>query len=68
MSLNNFFQFFVPKEKKFYPLYQKQADYIMKASQLLRKMITTSSATSTASYSALCSPPSTVRTCTSSPR
>lgn len=40
MSLNNFFQFFVPKEKKFYPLYQKQADYIMKASQLLRKMIT----------------------------
>ena len=40
MSLNSFFQFFVPKEKKFYPLYQKQADHIMKASQLLRKMIT----------------------------
>ena len=40
MSLNSFFQFFVPKEKKFYPLYQQQAEYIMKASQLLRKMIT----------------------------
>ena len=40
MSLNSFFQFFGPKEKKFYPLYQKQADHILKASQLLRKMIT----------------------------
>ena len=40
MSLNSFFQFFVPKEDKFYPLYQKQANYIEKASQLLRKMIT----------------------------
>jgi hypothetical protein len=40
MSLNSFFQFFVPKEKKFYPLYQKQADHIEKASHLLRKMIT----------------------------
>ena len=40
MSLNSFFQYFVPKEKKFYPLYQKQADHIEKASKLLRKMIT----------------------------
>ena len=40
MSLNSFFQFFVPKEKKFYPLYQKQADHIEKAAHLLRKMIT----------------------------
>ena len=40
MSLNSFFQFFVPKEKKFYPLYQKQAEYIGQATQLLRKMIT----------------------------
>lgn len=40
MSLNSFFQFFVPKEKKFYPLYNKQAEYIGKASRLLRKMIT----------------------------
>ena len=40
MSVNSFFQFFVPKEKKFYPLYQKQADHIDKASKLLRKMIT----------------------------
>lgn len=39
MSLNSFFQFFVPKEKKFYPLYQQQAEYISKASQLLRQML-----------------------------
>ena len=39
MSLNSFFQFFVPKEKKFYPLYIQQADYISKASKLLRKMV-----------------------------
>lgn len=39
MSLNSFFQFFVPKEKKFYPLYQKQAEYIEKASKLLRQML-----------------------------
>ena len=40
MSLNSFFQFFVPKEKKFYPLYQQQADYIGKAAKVLRQMIT----------------------------
>jgi len=40
MSLNSFFQFFVPKEKKFYPLYIQQANYIEKASKLLRQMIT----------------------------
>ena len=39
MSLNSFFQFFVPKEKKFYPLYQKQADYINTAAKLLRQML-----------------------------
>ena len=39
MSLNSFFQFFVPKEKKFYPLYQKQAAYIDKAATLLRQML-----------------------------
>ena len=39
MSLNNFFQFFVPKEKKFYPLYIQQAEDIEKASKLLRKML-----------------------------
>ena len=39
MSLNSFFQFFVPKETKFYPLYQKQAEYITKAAQLLRQML-----------------------------
>ena len=39
MSLNSFFQFFVPKEKKFYPLYIQQADYIDRASKLLYQMI-----------------------------
>ena len=39
MSLNSFFQFFVPKETKFYPLYQKQAEYINKAAHLLRQML-----------------------------
>ena len=39
MSLNSFFQYFVPKEKRFYPLYQKQAEYIDKASKLLRQML-----------------------------
>lgn len=39
MSLNDFFQFFVPKEKKFYPLYIQQADNIEKAAKLLRKML-----------------------------
>ena len=39
MSLNSFFQFFVPKEKKFYPLYIQQADYIERASKLLYQMI-----------------------------
>ncbi len=39
MRLNSFFQFFVPKEKKFYPLYQKQAEYIEKAARLLRQML-----------------------------
>ena len=39
MSLDSFFQFFVPKEKKFYPLYIQQAEDIEKASKLLRKML-----------------------------
>jgi len=39
MSLNSFFQFFVPKEKKFFPLYMQQAEYIGKASKLLRQML-----------------------------
>ena len=39
MSLNDFFQFFVPKEKKFYPLYIQQAENIGKAAKLLRKML-----------------------------
>lgn len=39
MSLNSFFQFFVPKEKRFFPLYQQHADYIMQAAKLLRQML-----------------------------
>lgn len=39
MSLNDFFQIFVPKEKKFYPLYIQQTDNIEKAAKLLRKML-----------------------------
>ncbi len=40
MSLNTFFQFFVPKETRFYPLYIQQAEFIGKASKLLRQMVT----------------------------
>ena len=40
MSFNSFIQIFVPKERKFFPLYQQQAEYIYKAAKLLRKMIT----------------------------
>ena len=39
MSLSSFFQYFVPKEERFYPLYQKQAEYIEKGSKLLRQML-----------------------------
>ena len=39
MSLNSFFQYFVPKEKRFYPLYEKQAEYINKAAKMLRQML-----------------------------
>ena len=39
MTLNSFFQFFVPKEKKFFGLYQQQAKLINEASILLKKMI-----------------------------
>ena len=39
MSLNSFFQYFVPKENRFYPLYEKQAEYINKAAKMLRQML-----------------------------
>lgn len=38
MSLNSFFQFFVPKDNRFFPLYNRQAEAIKKASLILRKM------------------------------
>ena len=39
MSLNNFFQYFVPKETRFFPLFIQQAEDIEKASKLLYKMV-----------------------------
>ncbi len=39
MSLNSFFQYFVPKEERFYPLFSQQADHFVSASTALRKMI-----------------------------
>ncbi len=39
MSLNDFFQFFVTKEKKFYPLFIKQAETIDTAAKCLRQMV-----------------------------
>jgi len=39
MSISSFFQFFVPKEKRFYPLYQEQAEHIDKGAKLLRQML-----------------------------
>ena len=38
MSLNSFFQFFVPKDDRFFPLYSQQAEAIEKASRILRQM------------------------------
>lgn len=39
MSLNSFFQYFVPKEERFYPYFRQQADNFVAASSALRKMI-----------------------------
>ena len=39
MSLNSFFQFFVPKENRFYPFYTQQAEAINSASKLLHEMV-----------------------------
>ena len=39
MSLNSFFQFFVPKENRFFPLFVKHADAIFQASKLLHEMV-----------------------------
>jgi hypothetical protein len=41
MSLNTFFQYFVPKEERFYPLFKQQAENFVKASSALRKMLHT---------------------------
>ena len=39
MSLNSFFQLFVPKENRFFPLYSQHAEAIFKASKLLQQMV-----------------------------
>ena len=39
MSLNSFFQYFVPKEERYYPLFNQQADNFVAAATALRKMI-----------------------------
>lgn len=41
MSLNSFFQYFVPKEERFYPLFCQQAENFAAAATALRKMIRT---------------------------
>ena len=41
MSLNSFFQYFVPKEERYYPLFNQQADNFVAAATALRKMIRT---------------------------
>lgn len=39
MKIDNFFQFFVVKEKKFYPLYIKQAEIVENAASLLVQLM-----------------------------
>lgn len=39
MKIDRFLQLFVVKEKKFYPLYKEQADFIGKASELLLQLL-----------------------------
>ena len=39
MSLNSFFQLFVPKENRFFPLYSQHANAIFQASKLLQEMV-----------------------------
>lgn len=39
MNLNSFFQFFVPKDKSFYPLYAQQSENIEKAAKTLKTMM-----------------------------
>ena len=39
MKISRLLQYLVPKEKKFYPLFEEAADYIVKAAVLLNKLL-----------------------------
>ena len=39
MKLSRFFQYLVPKETKFFPLFEESADYMVKAAVLLNKLL-----------------------------
>ena len=39
MKLSRFFQYLVPKETKFFPLFEEGADYMVKAAVLLNKLL-----------------------------
>lgn len=41
MSANSFFQFFVPKDKKFFPLFEKDAANLVQMSEILVKLVKT---------------------------
>ena len=39
MSLNNIFQYFVPKDKKFFPLFEQAGANLIEMAQLLKEMV-----------------------------
>ena len=41
MSANSIFQFFVPKDKKFFPLFEKDAQNLVQMSEILVKLVKT---------------------------
>ena len=45
MSANSIFQFFIPKDKKFFPLFEKDAENLVKMSEILVKLVKTSNNT-----------------------
>lgn len=41
MSLNNLFQYFIPKDKKFFPLFEKAAENLIKLAESLNEAVNT---------------------------
>lgn len=41
MSLNNLFQYFIPKDKKFFPLFEKSADNLIELANRLKESVNT---------------------------